>query len=247
MVDVAGLVAVNRSSPVPLYFQLAESLQANIENGNIPPGTLLGNEIRLADELGVSRPTIRKAIEFLVNRGLLVRRRGVGTQVVRAQVRRPLELTSLYEDLDSAGKSPRTEVLSLSMVAAPSEVSASLRLDPTAEVIRIERLRYTEDDPIALMTNYLPPALVQVDADSLAEHGLYELMRGCGIHIHLAEQSIGARTATADEGRLLGERKGAALLTMTRLAFDLTGQPVEYGSHVYRASRYAFSLTLVER
>jgi DNA-binding GntR family transcriptional regulator len=108
-------------------------------------------------------------------------------------------------------------------------------------------LRYTEDDPIALMTNYLPPALVQVDAESLAEHGLYELMRGCGIHIHLAEQSIGARTATADEGRLLGERKGAALLTMTRLAFDLTGQPVEYGSHVYRASRYAFSLTLVER
>lgn len=247
MVDVAGLVTVNRSSPVPLYFQLAQSLQQHIENGDIPPGTLLGNEIRLADDLGVSRPTIRKAIEYLVNRGLLVRRRGVGTQVVRAQVRRPLELTSLFEDLTSAGKAPRTEVISLQEVPAEADVATALRVVTGARVVCLERLRYAEDDPIAVMTNYLPAGLVELDEATLGQRGLYDLLRGASVHIHLAEQSIGARNATADEARLLGERKGAALLTMSRLAFDLTGQPVEFGRHVYRASRYAFSLTLVER
>lgn len=245
--SVAAVVSVDRSSPVPLYFQLAQSLQQNIQNGNIPAGSLLGNEIRLADELGVSRPTIRRAIEYLVTQGLLVRRRGVGTQVVRAQVRRPLELTSLYEDLSSAGQEPKTTVISVEEVPADRDVAEALKLDEGEPVMKLERLRFAESEPIAILQNYLPLDLAPIDAESLENSGLYELMRGAGVHIHLAEQTIGARNATADEGKLLHEKRGAALLTMSRLAFDLTGRPVELGQHVYRASRYAFSLTLVER
>ncbi|MFV0458478.1 MAG: GntR family transcriptional regulator [Actinomycetales bacterium] len=244
---VASVITVDRTSPVPLYFQLAQSLQSNIENGNIPAGSLLGNEIRLADELGVSRPTIRRAIEYLVSQGLLVRRRGVGTQVVRAQVRRPLELTSLYEDLSSAGKEPRTDVLAFTEEPAPDEVADALRMEPETPVLAIQRLRYAHDEPIAILVNYLPVDLVSMTQESLEQHGLYELMRGAGVHIHLAEQTIGARNATSDEARRLNEKRSAALLTMTRIAFDMTGRPIEFGQHVYRASRYAFSLTLVER
>lgn len=246
MSAVASVVSVDRSSPVPLYFQLAQSLQGNIENGNIPAGSLLGNEIRLADELGVSRPTIRRAIEYLVTQGLLVRRRGVGTQVVRAQVRRPLELTSLYEDLTSAGKAPHTEVLSLDIVPADQSVAAALRVPVDTDVVSLHRLRYAESEPIAIMTNYLPVGLAEITEPALERSGTDEQLRAAGVHIHVAEQTIGARNATAEESRRLNEKRGAALLTMTRLAFDLTGQPVEFGQHVYRASRYAFSLTLVE-
>src|SRR5881227_2041410 len=103
-------VEVDRSSPVPLYFQVATRLQQLIEAGEIPIGTRIENEIDLAERLGVSRPTTRRAIQYLVERGMLVRRRGVGTQVVHPKVRRPVELSSLYDDLNAAGRIPRTEI-----------------------------------------------------------------------------------------------------------------------------------------
>ncbi len=95
-------IQVDRNSPVPLYFQVAQHLEHLIESGELAPGTRLENEIDLADRLGLSRPTMRRAIEYLVDRGLLVRKRGVGTQVVHAKVRRQVELTSLYDDLAKA-------------------------------------------------------------------------------------------------------------------------------------------------
>src|SRR6185437_12009546 len=87
------------NSPVPLYFQVAQRLEQMIESGELATGTRLENEIDLADRLGLSRPTMRRAIESLVGKGLLVRKRGVGTQVLHPKVQRQVELTSLYEDL----------------------------------------------------------------------------------------------------------------------------------------------------
>ncbi len=92
-------IRVDRSSPVPLYFQVAQHLEQMIESGELPMGTRLENETDLADQLGLSRPTMRRAIEYLVGRGLLVRKRGIGTQVVHTKVTREVELTSLYDDL----------------------------------------------------------------------------------------------------------------------------------------------------
>src|ERR1700743_2648653 len=99
----AQSLRVDRNSPVPLYFQVAQHLEHLIESGEMPTGTRLENEIDLADQLGLSRPTMRRAIQYLVDRGLLVRKRGVGTQVVQAKVRRQIELTSLH---DAGGRGP---------------------------------------------------------------------------------------------------------------------------------------------
>ena len=96
---MAPLIRVDRSSPVPLYYQVAQRLEELIEAGRMPPGYRLENEIALADQLGLSRPTMRQAIQHLVDKGLLVRKRGVGTQVVHGRVRRQVELSSLYDDL----------------------------------------------------------------------------------------------------------------------------------------------------
>jgi DNA-binding GntR family transcriptional regulator len=243
---VAG-IAVDRTSPVPLYFQVAQELQRLIVSGEIEAGTRLENEIVLADQLGVSRPTMRRAIQYLVERGLLVRKRGVGTQVVRSSVQRPLELSSLYDDLVLAGRQPRTTVLTVENGPADDEVAAALAVEPGTTVVHLQRLRLADDEPIALMTNYLPADVLELTTADLEARGLYELLRAAGVHIRIANQSIGARNATAAEARLLGETRGAALLTMTRTAYDDVGRAVEYGTHVYRGSRYAFSLTLVER
>jgi GntR family transcriptional regulator len=239
--------ALDRTSPVPLYYQLAQQLEAAIEHGTLAPGNLLGNEVDLSVRLGLSRPTVRQAIQSLVDKGLLVRRRGVGTQVVHSQVRRPLELSSLYDDLETAGQAPTTRVLRNERIPASTEVAAALGIAEGAEVVALERLRGTHERPVAFLRNFLPATLLEPPTERLESTGLYRLMRSAGIVLHSARQSIGARGATAEEGALLDERKGAALLTMRRTAYDVTGRPVEYGSHVYRASRYTFDFQLLVR
>jgi DNA-binding GntR family transcriptional regulator len=235
----------DRSSPVPLYFQVASHLEQAISSGAIPPGTLFGNEIQLADTMGLSRPTMRRAMQHLVDKGLIVRRRGIGTRVVQPKVRRMLELTSLYDDLSTTGQRPTTRVLSFKHVEADDEVSERLRVAPGDSVVRVERLRSAQDRPIAKMVNYLPDLMVGFDADGLAEHGLYELLRRAGVQLHSASQTVGARNATAAEARLLEESRGAALLTMSRTTFDDRGQVVEYATHLYAASRYSFEIDLL--
>ncbi|MEU9207672.1 GntR family transcriptional regulator [Streptomyces sp. NPDC048415] len=240
-------LSVDRSSPVPLYFQLSQQLEAAIEHGALTPGSLLGNEIELAARLGLSRPTVRQAIQSLVDKGLLVRRRGVGTQVVHSQVKRPLELSSLYDDLESAGQRPATHVLVNAVEPASAEVAAALGVPEGGDVHRVERLRLAHGEPMAYLRNFLPPDLLELDSERMEATGLYRLMRTAGITLHSARQSVGARAATVEEGERLGEPAGAPLLTMQRTTFDDTGRAVEFGSHIYRASRYSFEFQLLVR
>lgn len=239
-------LAVDRASPVPLYFQLARQLETAIEDGALTPGSLLGNEIELAARLGLSRPTVRQAIRLLVDKGLLVRRRGVGTQVVHTGVARPLELSSL-DDLAAAGLHPTTRVLHNTRGPAPAEVAAALGLPESCQVTVVHRLRLSRGEPMAYLCNYLPCDLFDLPSAELETSGLYSLMRRHGVTLHSAQQSVGARAGSPQECDLLGEPAGAALLTMRRVSYDDRGRPVEYGAHVYRASRYTFEFRLLVR
>jgi GntR family transcriptional regulator len=236
---------VDRRSPIPLYFQVSQHLEHAIESGAIPNGSILENEIQLAEELGVSRPTLRRAMQHLIDLGLIVRRRGIGTRVVQPKVRRPLELTSLYDDLAGTGQEPATAVLSLETVQADDAIAERLQLPAAQPVTRLVRLRSARGDPIAKMTNYLPASVGEFDVEDLKRHGLYELMRARGIQLHSATQTVGARTATAAEARQLAEPRGAALLTMQRVTYDDLGGVVEFGHHLYAASRYSFEINLL--
>ncbi|MFI5896762.1 GntR family transcriptional regulator [Actinoplanes sp. NPDC051513] len=237
-------VHLDRSSPVPLYYQVATRLQELIEKGEIGVGARIENEVDLAERLGVSRPTTRRAIQYLVERGMLVRKRGVGTQVVHPKVRRPVELSSLYDDLVAGDREPRTDVLDLRAIPASDATAAALSIEPGTSVTWIERLRFAGGEPLALMHNAIPLDILSVTEADLASHGLYELLRMAGHVPRIATQVIGARSATAAEARTLDEKRGASLLTMVRTAWDTSGRALEYGSHLYRASRYSFELNL---
>lgn len=236
---------IDRSSPVPLYYQVSQHLENAISSGEVPPGTVFENEVLLADQLGVSRPTMRRAMQYLVDKGLIVRRRGIGTRVVQPKVRRPMELTSLYDDLAGSGQKPVTKVLELEATTADEELAARLQCGEGDPVVAVVRLRSAGERPIAKMTNYLPARLADFDAADLEAHGLYQLLRRQGIHLHSATQTVGAKSASAAEARILEEPKGSALLTMQRITYDDTGTVVEFGSHLYAASRYAFETHLV--
>jgi GntR family transcriptional regulator len=236
---------VDRDSPIPLYYQIAESLKASIQSGTITPGERLENELELADQLGVSRPTVRQAIQRLVQQGMVVRRRGLGTVVVAPRIMRPLALSSLYDDLETAQRTPTTAVLATEQIEADEDIAALLSVSVGTPVLSVERLRSADGTPLAIMHNYVPAQLLEGVTANLEKVGLYDLLRSQGVQLHAAEQVVGARRATAREARLLLAARTATVLTMTRTAFDPSGQPVEHGSHAYLATRYSFKMSLV--
>ncbi|MBV9449763.1 MAG: GntR family transcriptional regulator [Streptosporangiaceae bacterium] len=237
---------LDRNSPIPLYFQIAENLKQAITEGTLKPGDRLDNELDLTERLGVSRPTVRQAVQRLVEQGLVVRRRGLGTVVVAPRILRSVALTSLYDDLSVSGRRPATKVLGVTETKADDELAAILSLPANAAVLSVERLRLADGTPLALMHNYLPAGLLKTEpADALAKAGLYELLRGQGVQLQAGEQVIGARKASGHEAKLLDAPRGATVLTMTRTTYDQAGRPVEHGSHAYLADRYSFRMTLV--
>src|SRR5947209_6606066 len=131
---------LDRSSPVPLYYQVSQQIERAISSGQLGPGARLDNEISLADQFGLSRPTMRRAIQELVDKGMLVRKRGVGTQVVHGQVTRPVELTSLYDDLARGQQQPTTTLLANEIVSASEKVAGFLAVPVGSEVLRLRRL-----------------------------------------------------------------------------------------------------------
>jgi len=238
---------LDRSGPIPLYFQVATRLESAIHDGAIPPGARLENEIAIAERLGLSRPTVRRAIQSLVDKGLLVRRRGIGTQVVQGQMTRAVELTSLYEDLKNADHRPATSVLAREVVAATERVAEGLGVAVGDDVLFLRRCRRMDDAAVAVLENYLPVEFADITAAQLEERGLYEIFRARGVTIQVAKQRIGARRAHGDESELLDIDKSGPVLTMERIAFDNNGRAIEYGTHCYRPDLYSFETTLVAR
>ena len=238
-------LTVERGSQTPLYLQLAAGIEEAIRSGVLTPGSRLENELALSKRLRLSRPTVRQGIQELVDKGMLVRKRGVGTQVVQAPVNRQVALTSLYDDLQAAGKAPRTEIVEYRIGRPSPEAVDRLQLAPGEQVLDLIRVRYADDEPLAVMRNTIPERIGPT-REALAASGLYACLREAGISTVLAHERIGATVADEEHAQLLDEQIGAALLTMERKSFANDGSVVEYGFHVYRASRYSFEVTLVD-
>ena len=246
MADKLNL-SIDRSSPVPLYHQVVQGVEAAIRTGLLEAGSRLENELDLAARLNLSRPTVRKAMDELVRSGLLVRKRGVGTQVVSSQVKRQLELSSLFDDLSSSGSKPTTDVLSFAHIEPDAATREALQLPAGAKVYHFTRLRRVGGKPLALMENWVRDDITPIDEALLASQGLYGVLRNGGVNFRLATQRIGAMVATDYQASMLEMPPGAALVTMERTAVDDTGRSVETGHHVYRGDSYSFEMTLVQR
>ncbi|WP_275092142.1 GntR family transcriptional regulator [Microbacterium sp. K24] len=235
------------TQPAPLWVRLSTGLEAAIASGALPTGARLENEVSISERLSLSRPTVRRAIQELVDKGLLVRRRGIGTQVVHGSVARQIDLTSLHDDLERSGRVPSTRVLDVTLANAAPEIAAQLGIAAEARVLKIRRVRFADAVPIAVLENYLPDAYADITAETLKAGGLYHALRDRGVTLRVARQRIGARRATVDEGQLLDIGRGAPVLTMDRTAYDSDGAAVEYGHHCYRPDLYGFEMTLVDR
>lgn len=240
------VVTLSPSSPIPLYHQISDQLEAAIGSGALQKGEFLPSEIDLADSWGVSRPTVRRAIQELVDRGMLVRRRGVGTQVVTDQVRRRVRLSSLFDDLVAGGRHPTTRVLRCDTVRADDAVASQLEVEPGTPILVLERVRFAGGAPLAIMHNWLAiEGGADITTATLETTGLYDLLRRRGIQPRIARQVIGAKAASAEEAGILNLSPGAPLVTMHRVMQDHSGRSIEVGSHVYDAAHYSVETTVV--
>jgi len=238
---------LDRSGPIPLYYQVATRIEEAIREGRLPAGAKLENEVALSERLRLSRPTVRRAIQDVVDKGLLVRRRGIGTQVVHGEITRQVELTSLHEDLERSGRHPSTVLLVREIIPATVEMASLLAVAEGSPVLHLRRLRSADDAPVAILENHLPADFVDLSESELTRYGLYQVLRARGTTTRVARERTGARRATNPESKLLDIDKGAPVLTMDRTAYDSSGRAVEYGHHCYRPDMHSFEVTLVER
>lgn len=241
------MALLNRSSPLPLYHQLAEDLRSRIERGEFRKGEAIPTEPELERAYEVSRVTVRRAVQELVREGFLETRQGRGTFARSPKATQNLNtITSWAETMAAQGKNPDTRLTRIEQVPAPPEVAELLGLDPGAEVTRVERVRYADAEPVCLMTNYLVSDLVPgLEDRGIDGESLYTTLESrYRIRLGWAKERVGARAATSMEARILRIKSGAPLLSILRVSYDSDDRPVEVVLAANRADRYEYSVSL---
>jgi GntR family transcriptional regulator len=241
--------AVDRNSPIPYYVQVKGALREHIESGNWQPGDQLPGEPELCQMFGVSRTVIRQALKEMEYEGLIVREKGKGTFLAEPKIVESLaqKLTGFYQDMVEQGYTPITRVLKQEVVSASPKVAAHLGLEPETPVIEIERLRFVQDEPIVLVTTYLPYALCpRILSEDLSRQSLYALLEKChGLVIARGRRTLEAVPANEYEAQLLQVDKGAPLLMLDSVSHLGDGTPVEYYHALHRGDRSRFAVELI--
>lgn len=240
---------LNAADPSPLYHQLYAALRRRILDGSLPPESLLPPEPVLAEVLGVSLITVKRALNELAARGLVARERGRGrgTRVLPRHQPEPVlaSIDGLMENSFAIGRDTDIELLDFERVPAEPEAAAALRLVPGTPVHLVVRVRRMGATPVSHLTTWLPAAVAQhFVREALSETPLWRLMEQAGVSFASAEQIIGAENAMPAVAGALGVEPGAALLQIVRTVFDDQGQPVEHTKVVYNPTLYKYHMQL---
>jgi GntR family transcriptional regulator len=232
------LPPLDETSAQPLYQQLQRALRGAIENGIIGPDDALPPERDLAEMLGVSRITVRKAIDELVEDGLLIRKQGSGTFVSNRVEKNFAKLTSFSEDMRARGREPRSVWLNRAEGTVTPEESLTLRSSPGTPVFRFHRIRYADDAPMAI--EYATVIASCLSSLETVESSLYEALERTGNRPVRALQRLRAVLLTAEQAKLLKAQEGEAGLLVARVGYLKDGRAVEYSQSYYRGEIYDF-------
>ncbi len=233
---------VVRDTVVPLYLQIAEDIKSKIRNEEIKANTRIPTELELSDSYQVSRITIRKALELLVDEEILVRKQRIGTFVSNKKMSRSLNsFMGFSQSCELAGNKAGTKFLSAELVKAmPSDVK-TLNLTEDDKVIRIRRLRYCNDTPVILEENHFPRKYAYLLAEDL-NGSLHQLLSDHGIILTSGAKTIGICHATREEAKHLEVKENDALILSKDIAYDSTGEPVYSGKEIVNADRYEYKI-----
>lgn len=232
------LQPLDEASTLPLYQQLQRKLRLALENRVLGADDALPPERDLAEELNVSRITVRKAIDGLVEEGLLIRKQGSGTFVTNRVEKNFAKLTSFSEDMRARGRKPRSVWLDRAAGTVTPGESLTLRSSPGTPVYRFSRIRYADDAPMAIeYATVLSDCLPSVDS---VETSLYEALERTGNRPVRALQRLRAVLLTAEQAQLLKAQEKDAGLLVERVGFLKDGRAVEFSQSFYRGDIYDF-------
>lgn len=229
---------LNPNASQPLYQQLQRALREAIENRVLSPDDALPAERQIAADLAVSRITVRKALDGLVEEGLLVRRQGSGNFVSARIEKNFAKLTSFSEDMRARGRTPKSVWLKRAEGQVSPEEALTLRLSPGAPVYRFHRLRYADEAPMCLeFATVAGECLPSLDAVGVS---LYEALEKAGNRPVRALQRLRALLLSAEHAKLLNAREGDAGLLVERIGFLRDGRAVEFCQSYFRGDTYDF-------
>jgi GntR family transcriptional regulator len=228
----------------PQYFRIYQKIKRKIQDREYPVGTYLPTESELGEQWGVSRTTIRKAIEYLANDGFVYARPGCGTEVVDMKATQKLQyITSFSETLAEQGFKVGYRDVRLESIAAPSHAAMELSVEEGSELIYVHRIALANGKPIAIMVNYLIPSLfpgIKTKAHQIGS--LYAFLESeYNITIEAATDFITAISATGTEAEELSIDEGSALLHVRRITFS-RGIRIELADLRILAGHYVYSV-----
>ncbi len=243
-------VKLSKTSSVPAYVQIADSLTALLKGGSLTAGSPLPTERELCEQFGVSRMTLRQALGTLEREGLIESHRGRGTFVARNRLRKQQqELRSFTEEILARGGTPESRLLSMKAIVPEPNAGQFFDLGEADRVYEIRRLRLSDKVPIAVETVQIPqrlcPGLEQFD---LAKNSLYELLeRQYGLTLETCVEEISAEMAKPADRKLLEVTGSAAVLVVNRRTHTDSGQPLELTRAIYRGDSYSAIVHSVRR
>lgn len=232
-------------SRTPAYRQIMIDLQRKIGDDEIHAGAFLPSEDKLAAQYGVSRMTVRQALTGLAEQGLLERRHGRGTVVVRSKLRREAQRpVGLTEEIAARGQTPGSHVLRLEEIRATALVRHSLWIGPAGRVVLLRRLRFADNMLIGLQETYIPASFAPGLASlNLENQSLSQILREQhGLVASYAELTIEAVEASPETASALSVPRGTALLKSTRLSYLHEGRPLEQTAGWFLGTRYSYQL-----
>lgn len=236
---------LDKQSPVPLYYQLAEVLRERIHSGQLRPGDQLPAERELSDQAGISRMTARQAVAYLVRQGLLEVKPGIGTFVAAPKLTHDaLHLLSFTEEMMRHGGAVSSRVLEQSVTTAPLRVAAGLRIAAGDPVVKLVRLRLVDGAPLLLETIFVPARLCPgLEGAPLESRSLYAILEEeYYLHLQFARQTIEATVANEFESELFAIPLDTPMLLLEGVAYDQQERPVESFKAIYRGDRFKFEL-----
>lgn len=223
----------------PAHERLSETLKRQITDGTLRPGSQLPGEMELAEQHGVSRTTVRRALDTLAHASLVDRHQGRGTFVADSRIDQTLgDLFSFTEIIQQMGMEPGISNVRVAVDPIPPHEAHDFL--PGGHLWLVERVRTGNNKPVALMRSWLPDAVAwELSAEELQERqSLYDILRDQGVRPTRTSETIMAEAATAEDAALLGIAPGSPLLTICRWASDSRGQPIEYVRSSSPGDRY---------
>jgi len=241
--------SIDKTIPIPLYFQLKEILSGYLETLN--DGDPIPTELELCEHFDISRPTVRQAINELVTEGHIIRRKGKGSFVSRSKISQDflLVLESFNTEMNEKGLVPETRVLGKGIREAGARAAEVFGIRPGAPLIFVSRLRSINGEPIVLVNTWLPAdrfgGILDCDLEKESLYGVMESRFGCVIAG--TRRMLEARIAGDFEAKSLSIQPGDPIQYIETVARGTDGSPVEFSLAYYRGDRSRFSLQVSRR